>query len=427
MSLPPDPDPARSPSDLGLQLHGLARAKENLQQRDFSGADLRGCTFEALSLKGAVLTRAVARGVDFTGASLAGARLDGAMLAEAVLRGADLRYAHLNDAALVAVELDGARLDFADLQGAYLYGASGRPSGRTGARISAETFRRSKWTPAELWDWEQAGAVLVDFEALPVTVRDWFLMRREGLLLYFATPLAPVDHMMLHGVITAWRRAHVTSDLRLVDVQERDGVSLVRVQSSRPDDLVSIAEALCELVQDSGRAEPKALVRAVAELTSSSMVEQLRWLVRRGERWELWAADAAGARCARSWSVESSPQEVLETLLRAIFDDEGLRRFLEQGPEGAEVANALPGSAASRAQLAHEAVQTLARRGLIEADLFLRLMGEFPGRRVDIAHAAARWGLDLPPTVVDASFPARFSDERSHANAEYYAAEPDDS
>jgi uncharacterized protein YjbI with pentapeptide repeats len=67
----------------------------DLEERDFSGDDLRN--------------------VDFRGAYLTGAKLVGTNL-----RGADLRRAHLNEANLQGADLSGANLSGSDLRGADL-------------------------------------------------------------------------------------------------------------------------------------------------------------------------------------------------------------------------------------------------------------------------------------------------------------------
>lgn len=87
----------------------------------------------------------------------------------------------------------------------------------------------------------------------------------------------------------------------------------------------------------------------------------------------------------------------IDSLLGQLFDDAGLRRFVRGGPEGQAIAAALPEATLSTTELAHLAVQQLARRGVLEARTFERLQLQFPARRREIQAVLQTWASCRPP------------------------------
>lgn len=84
----------------------------------------------------------------------------------------------------------------------------------------------------------------------------------------------------------------------------------------------------------------------------------------------------------------------LEELLAALFRPDQLRRFLAL-ENGEKVARQLPGEHASAEAVTHEAVQVLARNGLIDEDLFAALLRERGMARDEITRVAEAHGLTL--------------------------------
>jgi cytoskeletal protein RodZ len=95
---------------------------------------------------------------------------------------------------------------------------------------------------------------------------------------------------------------------------------------------------------------------------------------------------------------DPSRDSALAELLGSLFDDLGLRRFLHNGPEGAALSGELPGTLASHAELAHQAVLCLIRRGLVNQELFDRLRAERPKRAAEIEAVYQRWSGHLQPS-----------------------------
>ncbi len=83
--------------------------------------------------------------------------------------------------------------------------------------------------------------------------------------------------------------------------------------------------------------------------------------------------------------------QALYELLLLLFDAGELRRWLQFNTEGEDVVRMLPGEYSSKADLMFKAAQLLARRGLVDADLFDRLRGVRPRHAVVIDHVRALW------------------------------------
>lgn len=97
-------------------------------------------------------------------------------------------------------------------------------------------------------------------------------------------------------------------------------------------------------------------------------------------------ASGGSSGTTRVW--EGAPRSVLADLLASVFDEGGLVRFVEGGPQGTEVGQALP-RRVPMSELSWEAASVLERWGLVDAALFERLRERFPGRRGDVDAVAA--------------------------------------
>lgn len=95
--------------------------------------------------------------------------------------------------------------------------------------------------------------------------------------------------------------------------------------------------------------------------------------------------------------VSISREEFLEKLLLSLFTDVELRRWIARDPECRVIADKLPGTGASREDLAGTAIEAMTRHGLIDAGLFERLQAKFPRRDAEVRHVAAVWDIALDP------------------------------
>lgn len=101
----------------------------------------------------------------------------------------------------------------------------------------------------------------------------------------------------------------------------------------------------------------------------------------------------------------------LESLLKSLFDDQELRRFLRKKLEAGDlIADALPCGTVSKEELAHQAEKLLKRLGRIDRPLFSALLAERKGRDDDVRSVAGEYGIhDLPQEDVP-------SQESPHSN-----------
>lgn len=94
----------------------------------------------------------------------------------------------------------------------------------------------------------------------------------------------------------------------------------------------------------------------------------------------------------------TSHEGALADLLTGLYDAPGLRRFLRRGPYGEEISNELPAELAQPAELAHQAVLALLRRGLVNQELFDRLRADRSERVEEIDGVNQQWSRHLQPS-----------------------------
>ena len=102
----------------------------NLQEADFSSADLHSANLMEANLQGAKLIFTDLHRARLFDANLQVANLRGAKLQRANLLGADLRMANLSKAKLMMANLRGAKLQGRDFQGADFRGVQSSNDGR---------------------------------------------------------------------------------------------------------------------------------------------------------------------------------------------------------------------------------------------------------------------------------------------------------
>ncbi len=87
------------------------------------------------------------------------------------------------------------------------------------------------------------------------------------------------------------------------------------------------------------------------------------------------------------------PKKELFNFFRRFFSVIELQIFVSLGNEGEDILSALP-RCASIDTVALEAVDQLSQRGLVNAQLFHRLVRERPSRSQEIGVVARAWGLE---------------------------------
>lgn len=87
--------------------------------------------------------------------------------------------------------------------------------------------------------------------------------------------------------------------------------------------------------------------------------------------------------------TQVTKKAALEYLLLSLFTVDEFRRLLRHGAQGDELDSSLPDEPRSPAEFVHVAVEMMARRGLLDVDLFGRLTEARPARIDDIRHVQA--------------------------------------
>jgi uncharacterized protein YjbI with pentapeptide repeats len=127
--------------------------------------------------RGQVLLSLELQQADFTGANLAQVQLKHCNLAGCNLQGADLREANLTNSDLQGANLCGADLTAADLEGVLLMGADLRGCSMRQARLAAAEFWRPGLPPPQVQGLDLYGAYVEDL----LEAQQQFL-RQQGIL-----------------------------------------------------------------------------------------------------------------------------------------------------------------------------------------------------------------------------------------------------
>ena len=253
-------------------LRGSDLTNADLSEADLNGADLtestlREATFVGAQMKKADLTMVSAEKANFSGADLADADLRHANLSETQFLGtklirAKLYQANLSQARMDSVDLTDADLSHANLNDARLYGVRGTPKSCTQATLTAQTYYRSEWNTAILTQWLRMGAILPQMEFLRLRdeVQHAILRNRMGLTLYFSRPLSRTDRFIVDGVIVgAQRLLGRETDCEVEEYKKlSDTSSFIRLQASRQQDLLLVAELFHKELRTERQAAPHA-------------------------------------------------------------------------------------------------------------------------------------------------------------------------
>lgn len=224
-----------------------------MQGINATAAQLESANLECADLTGASLVNANMSGANGSWANMADARLNWAIMSWCLLEAADLENANLTGAVLHSANLSFANLNDAILTGTDLYFAtlSGArlplelPSARiTSSRLTSQTYSRSQWTRQTLKDWQQKGAILLDFESFPRDIQAYI---REGdcsLRLYFTIPVEREERLALETFIH--HLMHSDSKLRLLSISNEKGrgqVAFYAEDTAEVDNFVSAFRA----------------------------------------------------------------------------------------------------------------------------------------------------------------------------------------
>lgn len=99
--------------------------------------------------------------------------------------------------------------------------------------------------------------------------------------------------------------------------------------------------------------------------------------------------------------------QTLSSLFTSLFSLSELRRFLAGGPDGPNLVASLPGENTPLIDQAFAAADLLQRRGMVDSNLFARLLAHSPGRKADIERVMRTCGLEAVHQRQPPDSPAR--------------------
>ena len=270
----PEPHDGMTPEEKGELLLRYLRAGRLVAGMDFSRTSLVDRPFgRAFPEPPFIDDEAFAMGLDLCGANLSGINLREANLWDCKLRHADMSNADLGLADLSSSDLRHARLEHSDLRGANLKAAK-----LDRCSLAASDLRQASLqdAQAEGVNWTGVRVDGADFEGAEIEVqalRDNPQLRvvvigfHTGLTLTFDTRLHRFDPTAFDAFI-----AQVLGPETDVTIEERsnidvEGPSFIRINGSRPEDLVAVAEAFYDRVWAThSEVEDRALRRSMTAL-----------------------------------------------------------------------------------------------------------------------------------------------------------------
>lgn len=195
-----------------------------------TAAQLESANLECTDLSNASLVNANMSGTNCSWANLSDARLNWAIMSWSLLEAADLENANLTGTVLHSSNLSFANLNDAILTGADLYFAtlSGAllpkdvPTARlVSSRLTSQTYSRSQWTRHVLREWQQKGAILLDFESFPKDVQAYIREGECSLRIYFTIPVEREERLAIETYI--YHLVQSESKLRMLSISNEKG------------------------------------------------------------------------------------------------------------------------------------------------------------------------------------------------------------
>lgn len=208
----------------------------NLECSDFSDAVLMNANMNGVNGSWANMSNA-----RMNWATLSWAKLDAAGFEQSNLTGVSLRGANLSYANLSQTILTGADLYFATLSGAVL------PHDIEAARVSSvrltsQTYTRSQWDVATLREWQQRGAMVLDFEALPREVQVALKKGECNLRIFFTCALDADARVALETLMSLFSQD--SHDFRILSESMEQGKKQMAFYAPRHDCVDSFVSAL---------------------------------------------------------------------------------------------------------------------------------------------------------------------------------------
>ncbi len=227
---------------LGANFYGVNATAAQLDSANLECADLTRAAMMNASLCGANCSWANLSDARLNWANLSWSLLEATDLEFANLTGVNLRAANLSFANLHDAILTGADLYFANLSGACLNAEHVQAARVSSVRLTSQTYSRSGWSRELLREWQQKGAVILDFSALSKDVQNYI---REGdcnLRIYFSIPIT-FESQLAVETLMAYQKEQ-TANLRILSISNEDYGGYMAFYSTKPADVEAFISAL---------------------------------------------------------------------------------------------------------------------------------------------------------------------------------------
>ena len=213
----------------------------NATAAQFESANLECTDFSHAVMMNANLCGANCSWVNFyearlNWANLSWSLLEAADMEETNLTGAILRAANLSFSNLDGAILTGSDLYFANLAGALVPEDASKAARVSSARLTSQTYTRSKWTQELLKSWQQRGAIIQDFSELPKDVQAF--IKQSGicnLRIYFSLMIDSEYQLALETLI--YLVLGQESQLRILSIATERNRSQVAFFTSNDEDI----------------------------------------------------------------------------------------------------------------------------------------------------------------------------------------------
>ena len=217
-----------------------------------TAAQFESCNLECTDFTHAMLMNANLCGANCSWTNFYEARLNWANLSWALLEAADMEGANLTGASLRATNLSFANLNggifvgsdlyFANLSGALIPADALSAARISSARLTSQTFSRSKWSQEDLRNWQQRGAIILDFGELPKDVQAFLKLGTCNLRIYFSLSIDPEYQMALETLI--FLLFGQEAEFRILSIQTDNKHSQVAFFAKHDEDIDSYITCL---------------------------------------------------------------------------------------------------------------------------------------------------------------------------------------
>ncbi len=220
-------------------MNGMAAQfqEANLECADLTAANLSNTDFRAINGPWANFSQSRLNWSNFTLAQLEAADFEGSNLTGATLRAANLSFSNLQNSILQSADAY-----FSNLSGAKVPLDPQKLANVSSARITYQTYTRSDWQKEDLRAWQNRGATILDFEALPTHVQKYIREGKCNLRISFNVFVQNDEQRALEALIFAIFGRQPS--FRILSVLHALPQSIVAFVSERDEDIERFTTAL---------------------------------------------------------------------------------------------------------------------------------------------------------------------------------------